>query len=57
MNEKSVIKLAKMLYDLQNDISYCQQETNIYFIGSIETAIKFLKWISNKNIFEYKFKN
>lgn len=51
-----IIKKATTLYNNQNDISYCQSETNIYDIKNINDAIKFLNWITDLDNFEYEYK-
>lgn len=51
-----IIGIAEKLYNMQNDISFCQAETNIYFIGTIDTVVKFLQWLNNEENFNYEFK-
>ncbi len=54
--EQFIIRKATTLYNKQDDISYCQSETNIYDITNINDAIKFLCWITDFNNFEYEYK-
>lgn len=49
------LEFAYRLWDFQNDISYCNQETGIVRIDTYEEAVKFLDWVLKEENFEYEF--
>lgn len=52
-----VMAVAIKLYDMQEDISYCNSETGILDIDNIDEAVRFLDWVLKREIFDYEYKD
>lgn len=50
-----LLEVARKLFNMQRDISYCNQEIEVYDIETLEDAIRFLDWVLKEENFEYEF--
>lgn len=53
--KSKTLEFAYRLWDFQNDISYCNQETGIVKINTYDEAVKFLDWVLKEENFKYEF--